>query len=244
MAKVAIDVDGVLADFTKAFIGAVNSIWPARLKPDFVPTDWDWTNSGLTHGEISKVWWKIKKTSNWWLGLDAYSDNVGALAMWMASRTDHDIWLCTSRAVVAGLTCAKQTDIWVQSCGLRPVNNFMGIITVTNGNKKSMVYEAAEIEWSIDDKWETVIDCGLIGSFEHKAYLLNQTWNKDASVYRRVNTLEDFLLKVDDGKANAGPVAVRHASGDRAAGVDQSARNLTAAHQGRVGETSERSRRP
>jgi len=196
MARIAIDVDGVLANFTRAFIEAVNSIWPARLPADYLPSDWDWTNSGLSHREISQVWRKIKKTEGFWLSLDAYSDNVGELAMWLVARKNHDIWFCTSRAEAGEMTTAKQTDIWIQSCGLRAVNNFMGIITVTDGSKKAAIYEAAEIEWSIDDKWETVIDCGLIESFEHRAYLLDQPWNADASVHNRVKTMAQFLEKI------------------------------------------------
>lgn len=196
MARIAIDVDGVLANFTKAFVEKANEIWPGRLALDYEPIDWGWTDSGFSKAEIKQTWKRINATENFWLSLDAHSDNVGSLAQWMVSHANHDIWLCTARAEGAGMTAAKQTEIWINSTGVRAVNNFMGIITVSDGNRKAQLYEAAHIEWSVDDKPETIIDCGLIGTFHHHAYLLNRRHNSLYSVHDRVESVAQFLEKI------------------------------------------------
>lgn len=195
MARIAIDVDGVLANFTKAFTEVVNKLWPGRAPKDYEPPDWDYGGL-LTKAEMSKAWRVIRGMENFWLSLDAYPESVGALAQWMVSQTDHDIWLCTSRAEVAGMTAAKQTEIWLQSTGVRAVNNFIGIITVPDSVKKAVIYEAMEIAWSLDDKGETVIDCGLIDTFKHNAFVLDRPWNQSFSIYNRVVSVDEFLRRI------------------------------------------------
>lgn len=195
MARIAIDCDGVLADFSKAFIAEVNEVWPGRLSKDYRPNDWDWTSSGLTKAEIGKVWKALKKKDNWWLGLDALP-GLSELAIWLTAQVNHDIWICTARADTAGLTTTKQTELWLHSCGLRAVNNFVGVITVPDGNDKRQIYEAMKIAYSLDDKTETIVDCNLIDSMEHHAYLLKQTWNEGAPVHNKVDSVEAFLKKI------------------------------------------------
>ncbi len=195
MARIAIDCDGVLANFVDAFADLINRTYPGRVPRGYQPSDWEWSDV-LMPQEMGLLQRKIARSPNWWLGLNAYSRNVGELAMWLTSRVDHDVWICTARSPSAGLTIAKQTQLWIESCGLRGVNNFLGIIDVASGDDKSQLYEAAAIEWSIDDKPETVIGCGLIDTFEHHAYLLNQPWNASAGVHNRVSTVAQFLSKI------------------------------------------------
>lgn len=195
MARIAIDCDGVLADFVTAFIDATNRLWPGKLPRDYQSTDWDFTDA-LTKRELAKVWRVIDSTDNFWLSLNAISDNVMALAQWLTSRADHDVWICTSRAQGVGLTNTKQTELWLHSCGLRGVNNYLGVVTVPQSQHKVDVYRAMEIEWSIDDKPETVIECGLIDTFKHEAWLLNTSQNQAASVHNRVRSVGAFLEKI------------------------------------------------
>jgi len=196
MSRIAIDCDGVLADFTQAFVHECNHLWPGRFPFDFEPTAWDALEGwGLTPTEEGLVWQRIKRTPNWWLTLNAMP-GLSDLQRWLISHAGHDIFVCTSRCSSLGATTTMQTHLWLQSCGLRGVNNFVGVITVPKSKHKCDVYQAMEIEWSLDDKPETVIDCGLIDTMEHHAWLLSQPWNAKAGVHNRTSSVQEFLEKI------------------------------------------------
>jgi hypothetical protein len=42
--KIAIDVDGVLADFAAGVVDAANSLWPGKLPRGYQPTEWNYTS--------------------------------------------------------------------------------------------------------------------------------------------------------------------------------------------------------
>ncbi len=197
MAKIAIDCDGVLANFTESYVEFANKLYPGRVPPDFVPTDWE-MNGKFTKAEDAKIWAKIINTENFWLGLSAYYENVGALAHFLIEQTNHDIYIVTSRAVTEGMTVAKQTEWWLRSCGIAPVHNYLGVLPVDSSNDKWRLYMAGGFDYSIDDKAETVEQCDMIHPrlSNHKAYLLDQPWNQHANVKRRVKTLDAFLKEI------------------------------------------------
>src|SRR5262249_16100431 len=104
MAKIAIDSDGVLASFIKAFTERADHIWPGPFKPDYwlSHTTWNFPSELLSKSEVKQVWERIKATPNWWMKLDAHSDNVGALAVFLFTHTHNDIYLVTSRTETVG----------------------------------------------------------------------------------------------------------------------------------------------
>jgi len=190
MARIAVDCDGVLARFEKAFFEKANSIWPGKCDPNYRPTAWD-DFPPLTKAELNQVWAKIKATPNFWLSVDAYTDNVGALAQFLQTTTGHDIWIVTSRARTAGHTVAYQTLRWLYECGIRPGINYLGVVPVDDSTKKADVYSAMEIEFSVDDKTETVEQCDKLPN--HTAFLLDREWNQDAKVKHRIPNLEAYF---------------------------------------------------
>ena len=194
MARIALDCDGVLAAFDQGFADIVHRLFPEVPFAIEKWTNWDYGDQ-LTKAQIKAAWKVIKSTENWWLSLNAYT-GVGDLATWLVSRANHDVWICTSRAPSAGMTEAKQTEVWLYACGVRSINNFLGVVTVPKPEDKAKFYEAARIEWSLDDKYETVIECGLIDTFEHKAFLLDQPWNRETRIGNRVKSVGAFLEKI------------------------------------------------
>lgn len=193
--KIAIDCDGVLADFVRGFNQTANTIWPGRFKEDYEPVDWAYGDI-LSGAEVNRVFEKIKHTPNWFLQLEPYSENVVALARFLVGRKSEDIWLVTSRFPTYGMTVAKQTEMWLQGCGISPIHNYLGIIPVEDSNEKQLVYTAVGIEYSVDDKAETVEQCQAIPG--HKAFLLDRPWNQDAKVDSRIKNLEGFFLHVKE----------------------------------------------
>jgi 5'(3')-deoxyribonucleotidase len=193
MAKIAVDADGVLADFDEGFIEIVNKMFPGRIPANYVHHDWDYSEV-LAKDEVGKVFSRIRHHNNWWLGLSPLGSSVTDLASWLISNSGHDVYVCTARFPTVGMTVAKQTEWWLKSCGLTPVNNFLGIIVVADSTLKIDVYRATGIEYSIDDKAETVEACDALPG--HKAYLLDQPWNRTAKVKRRVKAVAEFLREV------------------------------------------------
>lgn len=193
MAKIAIDCDGVLANFNDGFVELVNKMFPNRLPRGYVPATWDW-DGYLTEAEIDKLFKRIKSTENWWLSLSAYPEAIGALSTWMIGVAGHDIWIVTSRIETMGMTVAKQTEWWLKSCAIYPVHNYLGVMPVPQSDMKAALYEAAEFDYSIDDKGETVEQCDEMPN--HKAYLLSQPWNRDAKVKHRVKSVAEFLKEI------------------------------------------------
>ncbi len=194
--RLGIDVDGVLADFGRAFAEAANTIWPDRFPPNYVPPDWDF--GGMSPADQKKVWAVIKRTPNFWSRLRPYSENITALARTLIGATYLDIWLVTSRVRTEGATIARQTEQWIRSCGVREGSNFLGIITVEDAKLKQEVYPAVGIEYSIDDYGPTVLECETLPN--HHAALLSRPWNAEYNVKWRVDNLSQFFSEVGLGR--------------------------------------------
>lgn len=194
MAKIALDADGVLANFLKAFITEAKRMGVGRFPKDYVHTSWDFPTDVLTRAETSQVWERIKNTTDWWLTLDAFSDSVGALAMFFYTHKHDDIYIVTSRVETNGHSVAWQTERWLMACGVMPQHNYLGIIMVPDSDRKVDIYRAMKIEASIDDRAETVEICDSLPN--HKAYLLDRPWNTSANVKRRVATVSEYLKEV------------------------------------------------
>lgn len=195
MARIAIDCDGVICNFVRGFNGILGQMYPGRVSIDYQPIKYDYAEV-MTKAEFKSAFERAHQTQNFWLSLDAYSTELGILATWLIENYNQEIWITTSRSDTPGLTATHQTDLWLRSCGLYSVHNFLGVVTIPGSENKRQFYEAARIKWSIDDKPETVIDCGGIDTFEHHAYLLDRPWNREASVYNRVKSLDAFLRKI------------------------------------------------
>lgn len=194
MAKIALDCDGVLADFTHACGTVANMLYPGRYVDGWQPPDWDY--GGLyTEAEMDAIWVRVRATPNFWMTLRPYAEHIRALAAFMLSGYGHDVYIVTSRAVTLGETVAMQTKKWLHECGIHDTYNYMGVIPVPDSSAKAGVYRSVGIEMSIDDKAETVEQCDQMKA-DHRAYLLDRPWNQHGKVKRRVATVEEFLKEV------------------------------------------------
>lgn len=241
MAKIGIDCDGVLANFIRAFVAEVNRIWPGRLPADFEPDDWDMKGSGLTGADIKLVWERIKGTQNWWLQADAYSDNVGDLAMWFNTHYGNEVWVVTSRAETLGFGVAHQTKMWLDACGVLPQHNYFGVIVVPDKDDKIDILSRLDIRWMIDDHAETIESMDRFPYM--RAALLDRPWNQHADVKWRVKSVGEYLAKVGsapEAQDDDNEHAVRSTSGAGAAGVGGEALQSEAGHARRAVAISRR----
>lgn len=197
MARLAIDIDGVLANFIRGVVDVANHIWPGRVPLDYQPSGWNMTDQ-FKPDEFQRVWDEINNTCNFWLSLDAYYEPVGSLASFLNSQTNHDVWLVTARSPVKGLTVARQSELWLSAVGVRTTStNYVGIIDVKHAHAKKPLYRAMEIDLSIDDRGDAVLEYEELPN--HRAALMNRPWNQTYKPKWRVNSMQDFLDEVPKG---------------------------------------------
>jgi hypothetical protein len=201
MTKIAIDCDGVLTNFIKAFVEEANHIWPGRFPNPLHyslhnHTAWDFSDAVMGPDEVKQVWRRINGSFNWWLTLDAFTENVGALAVFLWTHKFNDIFIVTARQETLGASVAGQTDLWIRACGVDPVHNYLGVVPI-EGDDKAAFYQLSGIRWSVDDKGSTVEQCdAMMPDRHHRAFLLDRPWNQDAKVKRRVKNLSEFFAQV------------------------------------------------
>lgn len=183
MVKISIDVDGVIADFTKGFIGALNQNAGFKMIPeDYEPKEWDWPNAIVGDEGTANGWKTVKATNNFWLGLGPLPGVVDLRNFIHDPISDQvEIYFTTARARTAGRVLAAQTRQWLETrVGWSPNWN---IITVEDGLKKPQVFDAIGIKYSIDDYDKTVRatrEALQPGWSNHEAFLIDQSWNRDA----------------------------------------------------------------
>lgn len=197
MAKVAIDCDGVLANFQVAFFKEANRIWPGRVDLDYEPSGWN-DLGGLSGAEISRVWRNIVATPNWWLYAPALRENMAEFQVFLRTQRYHDVYIVTSRTPTKGMSVAKQTAIWLDQCDVEPNLNYLGVIVADNPPDKRRIYEAAGFGYSVDDKGTTVEECDTLEG--HQAFLLDAPWNQEAKVKRRIKSLSEFFSAIKAAK--------------------------------------------
>ena len=189
---ISVDVDGVLANFTKAFAAKLAEVG-CPTPEGFEPTDWDFGGSGATPAQIDAAWRLVVQTENFWVQSDYYRDNCNALARIPYSAMD--VYYVTSRVPTAGYTVKIQTENWLLD---RVQIDSGGVVVKPRGVTKREIYRALGIDFSIDDYDQNVREAqGLAG---HEAYLLDRPWNQHATDLPRVKTLAEFLEIVKNGR--------------------------------------------
>jgi len=204
--RIAIDVDGVLADFYFGFMAVANGIQPGAFPADYEPltqqTDWEFEDVGIVDGSlVNKTWDTIRdKVQNFWLSLPSYQKEVHALHQFLESApNDLEVFFVTSRVPSQGLTVLAQTQKWLRRYKLLRLGS--SVIVKPRGIKKSVIYEALDISCSVDDYWPNV-PTGLVTILgpkaeQHHGYLLARAWNeKHREDLEVVNSLEEYFEKV------------------------------------------------
>lgn len=100
--KIGVDIDGVLADFCKAFKSLIG-------KPDADdPTDWEWTNV-CSKQEFDAGFKKLSNIPNFWLKLD----KMPHTSLLPALCENHEVIFITNRAECPGKSLQCQTELWL-----------------------------------------------------------------------------------------------------------------------------------
>lgn len=199
--RIGFDIDGVLANFVKAYQHLCVQVTGKDL---FVPSDvydppcWDWPQfRGYTDAEVSTVWAIIKRDDTFWLNLEPHENNVSALsAVLLDLERKHDVYYVTSRV---GVGAKRQTKLWLMDhlryharCRTEP--------TVLISREKGKIAHALKLDAFLDDNWDNVVDV-VNTSPATRTYLLNRSYNTRGAIsvgnqhYTRVDTLGQMLDK-------------------------------------------------
>lgn len=182
--KIGFDVDGVLADFSTAFVQQYLRVTGKNL---FQPGDAEdapcWNGDlyrGYTKEEASQVWAAVIASPDFWLNLPALS-GADTVAMVIADlERRHDIYFVTSRV---GETAKKQTEKWLYHMLGTPKP------TVLISSQKGFCAAALKLDVYIDDNYHNVLDVGTLTYEERRnkpkprwpvtrVYLLDKRYNR------------------------------------------------------------------
>jgi uncharacterized HAD superfamily protein len=194
--NIAVDIDGVLCNFTKAFVGVLQKVFPEKqIPPDYEPEDWNYTKY-LNRAEMAMAWRTLVGSENFWFNCEALP-GLGQLQTFISTfrHKGINIIYCTSRSETMGDTVLVQTRNWLAQRGCMYAN--CTIIPVDGHDKKAAIYRLLNVQYSIDDKWETVAECQAISG--HSAWLLDQPWNRSAAELPRISSVREYCELVQSG---------------------------------------------
>ena len=130
---VAFDIDGVLANFTKAFVQCINERFPEKALPEgYEPSNW-WYTEVLTPEEIKPALAQFQSKNNIWLDMEELP-GAAALRRHLATFAFRgiDVYYVTSRMKSQGGTVLAQTRTWLRRHDLTMANTSL----IVMGSKK------------------------------------------------------------------------------------------------------------
>jgi hypothetical protein len=173
--RIAVDLDGVLADFHTPFvrtaIGLFPDLDPTLMKSADVgaspPGELDDAPVGangsvlplgslsLTQRQSETVWRQIASVENFWETLDEIEPGSIASLARLADARGWEVLFITSRPKVKGRTVQRQSQAWLQARGFPLPSLF-----VVRGSR-GRIAEALSLDVVVDDRPENCLDVAL-----------------------------------------------------------------------------------
>lgn len=193
--SVGIDIDGVLADFTTAFVKVLREKLHIDIPAEYVPQDWGWISANLPPKAMDRAWRIIDTQEDFWLGLSPMMPNVLDLEWFFKEHAgkDFDVYFITARKDGAGHSVKSQSEVWLRHWMNKP-DAPITVLPVNSGMDKVDVLHALSVDYCIDDHTPTIVNAKSAYK-KGKAFLLDQPWNQDGEFYnvKRVAKLKDFF---------------------------------------------------
>jgi len=188
--RIAMDVDGVWADFVLGFSEVMhNKVW-ARCPIYSTGEHKEWRFES-TQEQYDETWDIISNDHmNWWMTLECLAP-VGAIAKVNKITADKDnyVYYLTSRkALNLGLSAEIQTEQWLRGLGV--INPR---VICTKSSTKADLVNALDIEYFIDDKPQILEDA--VKNCPNTLVSARDWWyNRDIEVDARYDSVEEALL--------------------------------------------------
>lgn len=190
--RIAIDIDGVLANFNLAFSKKALDI---GVNTKIIQTEevevWDWPTQQLdwTEKEYTDTWEALKNSYNWWMTLEPiisvghnFEDEVDFIN---DAILDNDIYFITHRCNTLGFNATMQSHLWLESVGIQAHN-----ATVIASGTKGPLAAALGIDVVIDDKLDNLWDFKL-----NNVNAVCRAWKYNTRWSPRVDSITEFIRK-------------------------------------------------
>ena len=160
--RVGLDMDGVLADFRKAFrdIGQQYARTGVSTSAEAEAPD------PMTAREVKRTWDAIARTPQWWLGLQAYEPEQIQRLYQLARERRWEVYFLTTRPPSAGETPQFQTQWWLETQGFK----LPAVLTVPGS--RGELANALRLDVIVDDRLVNCMD--VIAASQSKAIFLDR----------------------------------------------------------------------
>lgn len=194
MLKLAIDVDGVLANFCDSYAARLTfrtGIPFPPMSPEW-PTVWQWDHAmGITPAEEQYTWEQdILRTSNFWRNLKPYADTKPAVR-WLnrLTHSGNEVYFITNRP---GKQAKLQTEKWLYNLGM----NYPTVIVTSD---KLPFLKALKVNFFIDDKPDTLSEVGLAAPPDlDRLYARTWAYNRDVEFPPNVRRTPNLLTALQE----------------------------------------------
>ena len=174
--RIALDIDGVLCNFNKAYA----ALLAQELGEDLLPVGWaenqecfhcwDWDTAHGYSPAVQKVVWtqRIWANDKFWAKLDPLPGATDVLRQlnWRMKDGKIDCYFVTNRS---GEKAKKQTEWWLYDKGS------IDYPTVLLASDKVPILKALDVSFFADDKLETVVQAS---TYKVPTYLIDAPWNR------------------------------------------------------------------
>jgi uncharacterized HAD superfamily protein len=181
--RVGFDVDGVVANFSKAFRDTAAQLDGAGLEG---------VTRELKTEAMRRVWDHIARTPQWWLQLEAFEQGEIERLYELSRQRRWEVYFLTTRPSSAGETTQFQTQWWLES------NGFPMPSVLTIPGSRGEAANALKLDIAVDDRLTNCVD--IIAASRAKAILLQRQDDKsarDQALARGIAVVNTLAATVD-----------------------------------------------
>ena len=159
--RAGFDMDGVLADFRRAFRDTGQQFARSRgPEGEAAPRE------PMNAREVKRTWDAIARTPQWWLGLEAYEPDQIARLYQVSRERRWEVYFLTTRPPSAGETPQFQTQWWLETQGFK----LPSVLTVPGS--RGELANALRLDVLVDDRLVNCMD--VIAASQTKSIFLDR----------------------------------------------------------------------